>query len=496
MNLFLNFYFLTSDFFLIYANLILLIFGALVSGSSRFGFPVTSQVFFYLTIEILICCILLLLCQGPVASFLLNGFLVSNDFTFLAKFFLFMFSFCIFSLSNSYLLRTQLSFFEFWILNLLGVFAISLVIQSFDLLSIYITLEFQSLVFYILASLNRTSEFSTEAGLKYFILGAFSSAFLLIGTALLYNLTGLSNLSDFSKFFSDISDLNPAFILNIVFSLTFILIAFFFKLNVAPFHFWSPDVYEGVPVPVTAFFATLPKFAIMGLLIKFLYFSFFNFLPVLDNFLIFCCICSSLIGVLGAFSQMKWKRFIAYSSIGHASFILLGLLSNDFLALNSIFLFLIIYVVATLTYFLIVTNLIILKYPKISFSRTFLDVSAVSVNNSTLAFIILLTMFSLAGIPPLAGFFSKFLILMGSLKNNLFSVTLLVILLTCIASFYYLRFLKILYFDHSDSHPVFLPMDFVNGTLIIFFTSFSIFLFFDFDFVNSLAKLMAFALIK
>nr|YP_009515521.1 NADH dehydrogenase subunit 2 [Montagnia macrospora]AVK39474.1 NADH dehydrogenase subunit 2 [Montagnia macrospora] len=496
MSLFLNFYFLTPDCFLITASLGLLLFGVLTSTNKLFGFPVLTTAFFYLSIEIFGMCSLLLICQGPINGFFWNGALISNEFTFLAKLFLFFISLVILALSNVYLQRLKISFFEFWVLNLLAVSAASLVLHAFDLLSLYITLEFQSLIFYILASLNRTSEFSTEAGLKYFILGAFSSVFLLIGSALLYNLTGLSNFADFSKLFADSSNLDFNFMLSITLSLVFILIAFLFKFNVAPFHFWSPDVYEGVPVPVTALFATLPKIAILGLIIKIIFFSFFNFLSFIDSFLIFCCICSSVIGVLGAFEQKKWKRFIAYSSIGHASFMLLGLLSNDFFALSSVFIFLIIYIITTLSYFLVLTNLNVFKYPKVTFSRVITDSGNLGVNNKLLTFTVLLTMFSLAGIPPLAGFFSKLAILMGSLKNNLVSISILIILLTCIASFYYLRFLKILYFDTIQSHLVLLPINFMDGFLLTFLSFITIFLFVDFNFINSVAKLMALALLK
>lgn len=237
MNLFFNFYFLTPDIFLIFTSLKLLVIGSILSSNKQFGSPILTQVFFYLTIQILFFCTYLSFSQILIPSIIWNGFLISNDFTFLAKNLLFLFSFIIYNFSFSYLSHRRLPFFEYWVLSLLGISAISLVIHSFDLLSIYISLEFQSLVFYILASLNRTSEFSTEAGLKYFILGAFSSAFLLLGAALLYSLTGISNLGDFTKLFANFADLNSALGLGVTIGLTFILTAFLFKFNVAPFHF-------------------------------------------------------------------------------------------------------------------------------------------------------------------------------------------------------------------------------------------------------------------
>lgn len=188
---------------------------------------------------------------------------------------------------------------------LFSVVAISFVIFSFDLLSVYISIELQSLIFYILASFNRTSEFSTEAGLKYFILGAFSSAFLLMGSAILYGLCGVTNLMDFSKLCSGLLLFDSNFAVGLTVGIIFFITSLLFKFNSAPFHFWSPDVYDGVPLPVTATFAILPKIALAGLLIKIIFFAFSQQLILVKYFLFICCLLSSILGILGAFSQLK-----------------------------------------------------------------------------------------------------------------------------------------------------------------------------------------------
>nr|WQF69691.1 NADH dehydrogenase subunit 2 [Ceramothamnion sp.] len=496
MGLTYNWYILSSDIFLMTASLSLLIFGVLLNSSKKLGFPVLTNVFNFLTLYTFVLGLIILYFQNPLVIYFWNGFLFANFFTYFNKVLLLILSIGISGLSVTYFSIQKIHFFENWILFLLGVFAISLVLHAFDLLSVYITIEFQSLIFYILASLNRTSEFSTESGLKYFILGAFSSGFLLLGFVLLYSFSGLTNLLDFSKLCTGFVYFDYTFSSGIFLGLFFVAIALFFKLNIAPFHFWSPDVYDGAPFSTTAFFAVLPKLALGGLLIKFFYVAFFNFLPTLNFFLIFCCFLSSFIGILGAFLQKKWKRFIAYSSIGHASFIVLGILANDFSAIESIFIFLIIYSVSSLVFFLITANLCFFSFPNFGYLRFIKNIKNLARINKTLAFYLLIVMFSLAGVPPLAGFFSKFFILFSSLKNNFFGLAILLIIINCISSFYYLRFTKLMFFDFSYYQFVLVPMSYFNSIIVTFSVFFLIFCILDLDFLIAISKLIAISLIQ
>nr|ANP26204.1 NADH dehydrogenase subunit 2 [Campylaephora sungminbooi] len=496
MSVTFNWYLLSFHIFLVFTTLNLLVFGVLMSSNKTLGSPILSQIFSILVLETLCLSMLLLIFQIPISTYFLNGFLLSNFFTYFSNFFLLIFSISITSLSFSYLEIQKIHFFEFWILLLLSVIAISFVIHSFDLLSIYISIEFQSLIFYILASLNRTSEFSTEAGLKYFILGAFSSAFLLIGFALLYSLTGVSNLLDFSKLCSGFTNFDLNFTLGLSLGLIFSLSAFLFKFNSAPFHFWSPDVYDGVPLPVTAIFAILPKIALAGLFLKLLFFSFLNFQPLINYFIIISCFLSSIIGISGTFLQVKWKRFIAYSSIGHSSFILLSFASNDLLAIESTFFFLIVYSTMSLLFFFVISNLRFLKFPNQKFLRFISGIKNISISNTMLAFYILVLMFSLAGIPPLAGFFSKFFILLTALKSNLFGLSLVLIALNCLASFYYVKFTKIMYFDFKHNQFVLVPMNKPNSIFSALLTIFLLLLITDLDFLIALSKLLTLSLIN
>nr|YP_011017650.1 NADH dehydrogenase subunit 2 [Campylaephora kondoi]WQF69473.1 NADH dehydrogenase subunit 2 [Campylaephora kondoi] len=496
MSVFFNLYFLSSDIFLLITSLNLLIFGVFLASNKVLGSPVLSKIFAILVYKTLFLSILILILQVPISAYFLNGLLFTNYFTYFANILLVIFSFNIASLSLPYLETQKIQFFEFWILLLFSVVAISFVIFSFDLLSVYISIELQSLIFYILASFNRTSEFSTEAGLKYFILGAFSSAFLLMGSAILYGLCGVTNLMDFSKLCSGLLLFDSNFAVGLTVGIIFFITSLLFKFNSAPFHFWSPDVYDGVPLPVTAIFAILPKIALAGLLIKIIFFAFSQQLILVKYFLFICCLLSSILGILGAFSQLKWKRFIAYSSIGHSSFILLALVSDDFLTIVNSFLFLIVYSVSSLLFFYIVTNLQFFQFPNKNFSRFITSIKSLSSINSILSFYLLILMFSFAGLPPFAGFFSKFFILLTSLKTNWVSLSITLILLNCLASFYYLRFSKMIYFDVKPTQLVLVPMTKSNSILSTLCVLFLIFLIFDLDFLLSVSKLITISLIK
>lgn len=471
-------------------TLSLLIFGVIFSVNQNFGYTNLQKIFFFFSLQISFFALCCLLNQADISYFFWNRFLFSNSFTLYSKIFLFFFSTFITVLSVNYIKVNQIYFFEYWILFWLSLVSITFVIHSFDLLAIYISIELQSLIFYILTSINRTSEFSTEAGLKYFILGAFSSAFLLFGVSVIYALTGITNLNDFSKLFSGLVLERDFLSTSLILGVIFIFITILFKLNIAPFHFWSPDVYDGAPLSVTSIFAILPKIALVGLLIKFYYFAFFDFSFVTKFFIIFCCILSSVFGTLGAFLQSKWKRFIAFSAIGHGSFILLALITNNEYALNCIFFFLLIYSISSLSFFLIITNLNFFYFPNFNQSRFISDTKNLSLNNSILSLCLLITTFSLAGIPPLAGFFSKFFILSAAIKEKFFGLTIFVILMNCFSSFYYLRFSKVLYFDECQKHLVLRSVTKVTSYAIIICIFILVFTILDLEFFFVISKLM------
>jgi proton-translocating NADH-quinone oxidoreductase chain N len=341
--------------------------------------------------------------------------------------------------------------------------------------------EFQSLVFYVLASFKRTSEFSTESGLKYFIMGAFSSALLLFGSSLLYGLTGLTHFSDYTKLFAGFIINDHLLNLGITLGIALINASLLFKLSSAPFHMWSPDVYEGAPTPITAFFSILPKLAVLSILSRLFFVVFHDFINLWQNMILFCAYLSILIGTLGAFMQQKWKRFIAYSSINHVGFLLLGFSTGELESVFSIIFYTFVYIIMMFSIFLFISNLRYYQYPTHYQIRYIKDLTSLSTLNPVLSFTLTLILFSMAGIPPLAGFFSKIFVLLPSLQNNMYSLAIFAILMSCIACFYYIRIIKIMYFDKSENLVVTYPINKESSLLLSFFLFLASFLFLDLE---------------
>jgi NADH-quinone oxidoreductase subunit N len=345
----------------------------------------------------------------------------------------------------------------------------------------YLAIEFQSLVFYVLASFKRTSEFSTESGLKYFILGAFSSALLLFGSSVLYSLTGLTNFGDFSLFFAGSLNTTYTSDFGLVIGLVFISVSLLFKLSAAPFHMWSPDVYEGAPLPITALFSILPKLAILTLLLRFCLFSFYDFLPIWQKVFTFCSYLSILLGTLSAFSQKKWKRFIAYSSINHVGFFLVGLSTGELEGTFGVLFYLSIYIAGTFGFFFFLSAFKYYQYPVYTQVRYLKSLKSLSYFNPVLAGTLTVFLFSMAGIPPLAGFFAKFFILFSALQNNTYGLVIFSVLMSSIACFYYIRLVKTMYFDNTRLWMVTCPVDKTTSIFLGLFMFVTIFIFLDLE---------------
>jgi NADH-quinone oxidoreductase subunit N len=343
---------------------------------------------------------------------------------------------------NYYCDEVKLVIFEFTQLVLLSTLGMLLLISSKYLISVYLSIELISLSLYILAAIKRDGQYSTEAGIKYFLLGAVASGLVLFGSALIYWVTGETSFIGLSNYiwYSPLA-LNDTLSLSV--AALFILIALLFKLAAAPFHMWAPDVYEGSPSIVTAYFAIVPKIATLGILYILLYGPFSSIFSQLQPFLLFSALLSIIIGSLGAINQTKFKRLIAYSAIAHMGFMLLGLSTGALSGLLATFIYILIYMVTSFNTF---AFLLSLKSP-IYISQ----LAGLSRLNPVLAYTFALSLFSMAGIPPLAGFFSKYLILLSVINNNLYLVALIAIVFSVIGSFYYLRLIKWMFFrDSSD----------------------------------------------
>nr|AYR06689.1 NADH dehydrogenase subunit 2 [Rhodogorgon sp.] len=489
MNIVFDFYSTLAEIYLIVSINTLLIFGVLLSTSRKWGFPLLNLDF--LSLQVLVFTLLLVF-NIPMVTFFNWSSLISSDFfSFGLKMIVIISALIWILLSISYVEYEKINSFEYWILILLAFLAILFILQSYDLLSMYLTIEFQSLIFYILASFKRTSEFSTEAGLKYFILGAFSSALLLFGLSILYSMTGLSNFNDFSKLFTGMLTENLIFTLGILISLAFITVAFLFKLSSAPFHMWSPDVYEGSPTITTAFFSIFPKLAIVSLSLRLFIFCFHDFFSFWKEWFLLSIIFSILIGSLGAVMQQKWKRFVAYSSITHVGFMLIGMLSGEYVGITNTLFYLVIYIFTIFGIFSFLIGLRTYKFPTHSQTRYLDNVCSLAKINPALSLSLSLILFSMAGIPPLAGFFAKAFVILTSLQNNFYGLALFSVFMSCVACFYYIRIVKNVYFSNIDKLIISYPMTRRNSLILSFSIILILFFFLDIDFFLSFLTRMA-----
>lgn len=331
---------------------------------------------------------------------------------------------------------------EYIPLILLSVVGMFFLVSANNLLSFYIALELQSLPLYILASIHRDDAKSSESGLKYFILGALSSGIILFGLSLIYGFTGATDFAQISQFVAIEQHRSLALTVGLV----LLIIGLCFKVSAVPFHMWTPDVYQGSPSPVTAFFATAPKVAAVGVFVKFLYVPFLSLEFDWKQVVMFVAAASMIVGAIGAIKQSNFKRVIAYSSIGHMGFILAGLTVANAEGLSSIILYLIIYTLLSLSIFAVI--LVVQRNNNNGISIF----SGISKTNPIFALAILVLMFSLAGVPPFAGFFSKFFILSALVAKNYYPLAVLGVVSSVIAAFYYLRIIKIVYFDESNDY--------------------------------------------
>ena len=345
---------------------------------------------------------------------------------------------CIFVMLSSfdYIKLIGINKIEYPILILSATLGMMIMISSYDLIVFYMGLELQSLSLYVLVSFNRDSYRSTEAGLKYFILSALSSGLLLYGCSLIY---GFSNSTNFDLIAQNIDQFNTGSIFGIV----FILVGLAFKVSAVPFHMWAPDVYEGSPTSVTAFFAIVPKVAALTVFIRFLYVPFINLVDQWQMIIIFISLASMILGAVAAIGQTNLKRLMAYSAIGHMGYALAGLATGSNEGIQSTVIYLSIYLLMNLGIF----SCIFMMKRKDIFYEDIQDLSGLSKNHPIISVCLLVLLFSLAGIPPLAGFFAKFYVFMAVIKVEMYTLAIIGLITTVISAFYYLRIIKIIYFD-------------------------------------------------
>jgi NADH-ubiquinone oxidoreductase chain 2 len=516
-------------------------------------------------------------------SYLCYNNLIIDNFTYYFKIGLLISTACIILISLQYFQQEAMTAFESIILILMSTCSMLFMISAFDLITMYLAIELQSLCFYVLAASKRNSEFSTEAGLKYFILGAFSSGILLFGCSLIYGFTGVTNLEELAKIFTtpssnlgskvplgstvivenelswfeegaarrfqtfsnfraveqlwqpnlaentsntpDALPVNPlcffepvqmvhqggggvlgesqsegakyfearnaftapwAFFESsaklaseshkftnapssgIYMGILFLAVGFLFKITAVPFHMWAPDVYEGSPTNITAFFSVAPKIAILANMLRVFMYSFYD--PMWQQLFVFCSVASMILGAFAALSQNKIKRLLAFSSIGHIGYLLIGFSCGTIEGIQSLLIGLFIYVFMTMNIFTVILALRQNRFKYIS------DLGALAKTNPILAITISITMFSFAGIPPLAGFCSKFYLFFAALGCGAYLLALIGIITSVISCFYYIRLVKIMYFDTPMQTYLWVPMDreksIILGITIFFITFF------------------------
>jgi proton-translocating NADH-quinone oxidoreductase chain N len=418
--------------------------------------------------------------QPITTAHLCYNTLIIDHFTTCCKIGLLLSTGCTLVMSLQYFQQETVNTFESIVLILLSTCSMLFMISAYDLIAIYLAIELQSLCFYVIAASKRTSEFSTEAGLKYFLLGAFSSGILLFGCSMIYGFTGVTNLEELAKLFTGFglyTSLEGSLTLasvgtqssGVFMGILFVAVGFLFKITAVPFHMWAPDVYEGSPTYVTAFFSIAPKIAILANMLRVFVYSFYD--PTWQQLFVFCSIASMVLGAIAGLAQNKVKRLLAYSSIGHVGYLLIGLSCGTIEGIQSLLIGLCIYVLMTINVFAIVLALRQNRCKYIS------DLSALAKTNPILAITLSVTMFSYAGIPPLAGFCSKFYLFFAALGCGAYLLALIGVVTSVISCFYYIRFVKVMYFDTPNTWILYKPMD-REKSLLLAITLFIITFFF------------------
>lgn len=378
--------------------------------------------------------LVLLLPAGKLVTF--GGSFIADDFARFLKVLALIGSAATLILSREFLSDPSRRNFEFAVLVLLSSLGMMVLISAGDLIMLYLGLELMSLALYVVAASNREDPKSNEAGLKYFVLGALSSGMLLYGASLVYGFTGTVSFAGIAAAAKEGS-------VGLVFGLVFLLAGLCFKVSAVPFHMWTPDVYEGAPTPVTAFFASAPKVAGMAVFVRVALTAFPGITPQWQQIVIFVAIASMALGSFAAIGQRNIKRLMAYSAIGHIGFALVGLAAGTVEGAQGVLIYIAIYVAMTLGTFAV----IIAMKRNGQTVETIGDFAGLSRTNPMLAFFFAMLLFSLAGIPPLAGFFAKFYVFVAAIQAGLFTLAVVGVVTSVVGAYYYLTIIKVMYFD-------------------------------------------------
>jgi NADH-quinone oxidoreductase subunit N len=403
-------------------------------GGERTNFAVSTGAIVLLVVAAIA---VVMLPAGRLSTF--GGSFVVDDFARFVKVLAFGGTAVAILMSFDYVRRAGMRKFEYPILMLLSAVGMGMLISATDLIALYLGLELMSLSLYVIAAIDRDSVKSTEAGLKYFVLGALSSGMLLYGASLVYGATGHVS-------FAGIAQAAPQGGLALTFGLVFLLAGLCFKVSAVPFHMWTPDVYEGAPTPVTAFFAAAPKVAAMAVFVRATMTAFPTVTVQWQQIVVFVSIASMALGSFAAIGQTNIKRLLAYSSIGHMGFALVGLAAGTPEGVQGVLIYIAIYVAMTLGTFACVLSM---KRAG-GMVENISDLAGLSRTSPMMAFLLAMLMFSLAGIPPLAGFFAKFYVFIAAINAGLYALAVIGVLTSVVGAYYYLAIVKTMYFDEPQ----------------------------------------------
>jgi NADH-quinone oxidoreductase subunit N len=422
---------------------ILLIAGAmalLMLGVFRPETERNAEVIGWLAIALLVVAVLLVLRQGEQADPLFDGSFVLDAFARFMKVLALVSSAAALLLSFDYMRETKSLKFEYPVLVLLATAGMLLMISANDLIALYVGLELQSLALYVTAAIRRDDVRSSEAGLKYFVLGALASGMLLYGASLIYGLTGTTSFAGIAAA-SKLAE--AAQNVGLIVGLVFLLVGLAFKISAVPFHMWTPDVYEGAPTPVTAFFSAAPKAAAAALLMRVVLSAFPGIKPQWQQIITPLAIASMGLGAFAAIGQSNIKRLLAYSTIGNMGYALIGLAAASPEGARGVIIYLVIYMAMTLGAFACV---LAMRRPN-GMIEDIDELAGLAETNLAMATLFALLLFSLAGVPPLAGFFAKFYVFVAAVKEGLWPLAILGVLASVVGAYYYLRIVKIMFFD-------------------------------------------------
>ena len=420
--------FLIPEIFLSISIFSLLMIGVFIKNSFEIIYRLSLFVIFLIT--------LIILSGDNEPAKIFNESFTIDKFSLYSKILILISTFFVLLMSKKYIVDIKNNKFEYPIIILLSILGMFIMVSSNDLILFYLGLELQSLALYILASIDRDNIKSSEAGVKYFVLSALSSGLLLYGCSLVYGFTGSTN-------FEEIASNSGDFNVGTIFGMVFILVGLAFKVSAVPFHMWTPDVYQGSPTSVTSFFSVAPKVAGIAIFIKFMYLPFQGVLNQWQYILVFMSIASMILGAVAAIGQTNIKRLMAYSSIGHIGYAIAGIAAGTENGFKSTLVYISIYIVMNIGAF----ACILLMKRGGKYIEEIEELSGVSKNHPMMSFGLLIILFSLAGIPPLAGFFAKFYIFMAVIESEMYTLAIVGLVTTVLSAFYYIRIIKIMYFD-------------------------------------------------